>query len=771
MPFSLQNDVHFSNTSVMSYFAHSGSPDDKSDWQSLKNHALRVAALASERAQPFGLERAAHLAGLLHDLGKYTAPFQRRLSGANIRVDHSTAGAATVLDLVGADARDRLVAQLVAYGILGHHAGLPNRLEGDGSYDKRIEGFAGDASRVPDAIWREELAPDATKLFPPGFSPADGEEKKFQYAFMARMIFSCLVDADFRDTEDFYSTREGLQKDRVWASLQESLATLIAAFDAHMARFQTDGALNRLRSDILAHVRSMAAEMPGLFTLTVPTGGGKTLASLGFALDHARAHGHRRIIYAIPFTSIIDQTAATFKEVLGEAHVLEHHSAIDEERFDRQKRDATSRDKLKLAMEDWAAPVVVTTNVQFFESLFAAKTSRARKLHNIAGSVIILDEAQTIPLRLLLPCLRVLRELTRNYGCSVILCTATQPAVDEANLKGGLPLVGRELAPDPLALSQALRRATIVRGGSMSNADLIAALQHGSQALVIVNSRKHALELYREAQAAELDGLVHLTTRMYAAHRREILDGVRSRLKGDAPCRVIATSLIEAGVDVDFPRVWRAEAGLDQIVQAAGRCNREGRRPVADSIVTVFEPVGYAPPRDIKGLIGDMTRANAAGADLLSLAAMQRYFEEVYWRFGADLDDKKILEKFAMSGRPPRDLRTEFEFRDVARDFRMIESGMEPVVVPLDQTAVDCVNKLAVAELSSGALARKLQSFIVQVPPRARAMLIANGHVAFERSDLRGDQFAVLQTMSLYKMDVGLLWDDGAYLAAEDSII
>jgi len=752
----------------MTYFAHSGSPGDQSDWQSLKDHSLEVAALAGARAKPFGLERAARLAGLLHDLGKYTRSFQRRLSGENIRVDHSTAGAATVLDLVGPNGHDKLMAELIAYCILGHHAGLPNRL-GDSSYDERIDEFNADKLRAPDKLWRSELEFDATRLYPPYFSLAsDRKERSFQFGFMARMIFSCLVDADFRDTESYYGAIDGFEKDREWPELKSSLASLLQRFDAHMAGFSTDGDLNRLRADILTHVRARASETPGLFTLTIPTGGGKTLASLGFALDHAEAHGHRRIIYAIPFTSIIDQTATIFKTVLGDDYVLEHHSSIEDEKLDGQKRDGTSRDKLRLAMEDWAAPVVVTTNVQFFESLFAAKTSRARKLHNIAGSVIILDEAQTIPRPLLIPCLHVLRELARNYGCTIVLCTATQPAVDESKLPGGLPLAGRELAPNPLALSLKLRRASIVRVGDMSNADLVTALRESPQALVIVNSRKHALELYRETQAANLDGLVHLTTRMCAIHRRAILEDVRSRLEGTAPCRVIATSLIEAGVDVDFPRVWRAEAGLDQIVQAAGRCNREGKRPQAESIVTVFNPVGYATPPELKGLIGDTVRTVREHADLLAPAAMERYFAEVYWRMGPGLDGKKILDHFGVSSRW-----TNFAFRDVARDFRMIESGMMPVIVPFDQTAVDCVNKLGVAELSTGPLARKLQPYTVQLPPKARELLLRNGHVAFNSPNLRGDQFAVLQhgSLNLYKDDVGLLWDDGAYLATEDSII
>lgn len=525
--------------------------------------------------------------------------------------------------------------------------------------------------------------------------------------------------------------------------------------------------LNRLRSDILAYVRAGALAKPGLFTLTVPTGGGKTLASLGFALDHARAHGHSRIIYAIPFTSIVDQTAEIFRGILGNENVMEHHSAIDEEKSDTRE----SGDKLKLAMEDWAAPVIVTTNVQLFESLFAARPSRARKVHNIANSIIILDEAQTIPRHLLKPCMRMLDELALNYGCSIVLCTATQPALDQRRLEGGLPLEGRELAPDPHGLAQKLRRTCIIHAGPMTNDALIAKLEAQPQALVIVNSRKHALELFREAEAAGLSGLVHMTTRQYAAHRRQILTDVRNRLKGAQPCRLIATSLIEAGVDVDFPNVWRAEAGLDSIIQAAGRCNREGRRLTEESLVSVFSTPDYTTPAEIAGLIGDMKRVIDKYDDLLSLDAIEDYFGEVYWRLGERLDGKEkkkaILPRFSVSGRG-----TDFAFRSVAEDFQMVESGMVPVIVARDEASKKAESQLGVESISTTSLARKLQAYCVQVPPKARDLLIRNGHVSFVRPDLRGDQFAVLNRDSrIYLQDVGLLWEDAEYLALESAII
>lgn len=737
----------------MAYYAHSGKLEDKSDWQGLPEHLGAVAELAAKFGASIGLEGPAGLVGLLHDLGKYSADFQRRLDGANVRVDHSTAGAWMLLQEARGPSRG--VAEMAGYAILGHHAGLPDKLNEFGHcFKRRIDEFE---NRL-DPIWRDELSLDLGKLDAGELmGKVDRSHFPFDLSVVTRMLFSCLVDADYKDTETFYDALEDRQSDRDWPLLQDALPRLTAAFDAYMAAKPKEGETNRLRGDILAHVRAGALNEPGLFTLKVATGGGKTLASLGFALDHARRWGHHRIIFAIPFTSIVDQTAAIFRDVLGEHNVLEHHSAIDEE----DAQDRWGRDKLKLAMEDWAAPVVVTTNVQLFESLFAARTSRARKLHNIAGSIIILDEAQTIPRPLLKSCVRMLDALARLFGCTIVLCTATQPALDASKFPDGLKLDGRKLAPAPAELARKLKRARIVRIGAMDNQALIDALRPEPQALVIVNSRKHALDLYNEAKTAGLDGLLHLTTRQCAAHRRLILDEVRDRLTHEKPCRLIATSLIEAGVDVDFPRVWRAEAGLDQIVQAAGRCNREGTRPADESIVSVFSAPDYPPPREIADLIGDTSRVIPRHGDLLSLEAIDDYFGEVYWREGPALDAKKILDDLKIN----RD-GTDFAFRAVAEKFRMIESGMEPVVVPFDDVAQEAVKELQYEKKSSGILARKLQTYIVQVPPRARRLLIDNGHVAFACPALRSDQFAVLKNASLYR-EVGLMWEDAAYLAAE----
>lgn len=755
------------------YFAHSTAAPGRGDWQLLADHLINVAELAKERGARFGAARAAALAGLLHDLGKYSKEFQFYISAGGQSPDHSTAGAQEVLRLAST-AQDQLVVNLLAYAIAGHHAGLPDFTE---ELERRLK------KEVPslDPIWRDEITPDATNLLPTSIRPhPDKSRRPFQFAFLGRMLFSCLIDADRRDTENFYAHVDGKTVDREWPKLSENIERLIADFDRHMREkrrklFEHDpmlaaSDLNRHRDEILAHVRAKAGLVPGIFTLNVPTGGGKTLAALAFALDHAKAWKKQRIVVAIPFTSVIDQTAQVFRDVLGDDMVLEHHSAIEEETIGKwngyDKRD--SRDKLRLAMEDWAAPVVVTTNVQLFESLFANRTSRCRKLLNLADAVVILDEAQTIPLAVLRPCVAALDELARNYGCTIVLCTATQPALMRPEFKGGFePDPGRELAPNPAELHEALRRVVLRRAGRTFDQDLVDSLREHTQGLVIVNSRAHALALYRAAKEAGLDGIVHLSTRQIAADRRMILAKVKQRLKAGNPCRLIATSLVEAGVDVDFPRVWRAEAGLDQIAQAAGRCNREGKRPVKESIVTTFEPADAKPPREIEGFIADMNRMakNYDANDLFSPAAVTDYFQEVYWRKGENqLDKPEVARAFLISAGKPS-----FAYREVADKFKLIESGMLPVIIAIDEPPKKTLAGLKGGRITPGKAAREFQTFVVQVPPKARKVLIENGHARFVEGF--EDQFAILQTESLYTPETGLLWEDADYLGAENMLI
>ena len=728
---------------------------DGSDWQLLSDHLQNTAKLAAERGEPLRLTAMAELAGAYHDLGKHNPAFQAKLFGKQAKVDHSTAGAKLLIEKTPSDLSP--VAKILAYAILGHHAGLPDR-------DKMEERLDNHEYCIPPTV----QDPDKHDLERAGneleqkIEPKNKENWGFDASVAARMVFSCLVDADFRDTEAFYDALEHREKPRIWDTLADLLPRLRASFDTHMAGFSNDSDLNRRRTNILQHIRTQATMPPGLFTLTVPTGGGKTLASLGFALDHATTHGHRRIIYAIPYTSIIDQTAAQFRKLFGEHVVLEHHSAIDVE--ETTQNDFSSRDKLRLAMEDWAAPIIVTTNVQLFESLFAARPSRCRKLHNIAGSVIILDEAQVLPRPLLLPTLRMIDTLARHYDCTIVMCTATQPAFDSNQL--ACPLKGPELAPNPEDMAREMRRAHIVCGGEMNDTDLITALGPHPQALIIVNSRKHALSLYRQAKAKGLEGLVHLTTRQTPIDRRRILKMVKARLKDGHACRLIATSLVEAGVDVDFPVGWRAEAGLDSVVQAAGRINREGKQDWQKCALTVFTSPDNRPPRELELMAKAMWETKDKFENLLAPEAIRDWFEEIYWTKGKRLDNKKILDKLLFS----RNV-ADFAFRTIAEAYRMIDDVMVPVIIPQDDTAIKAVKELSLAQIPSGKLAREIQSYTVQIPAKDRDLLRKNGKGSFHCTDLRGDQFFVLDDLSIYREDTGLDWEDAERLTNDQSII
>ena len=750
----------------MPYHAHSHH-GDHSEWHRLRDHLVETGKLAAGFLELSGCGELARTAGLLHDLGKYSREFQARLHGGP-HCDHSTAGAKVAIERYGdGDSRQGSLGKMLAFAIAGHHTGLA-----DGTTGHNPRALADRLlTTVPelDPIWRQEIA--LPELVHPPFKPRNRETLGFCAAFAIRMVFSALVDADFLDTEAWCAGREGrpLRRGR-HPPLCELLERLKVHMDA-LVSSAADTEVNRLRGEVLIHARGKAAEAPGLFTFTVPTGGGKTLSSLAFALEHAERHGLARVIYVIPYTSIIDQTVHVFREALGARgedavdFVVEHHCAFEEERV--RERDA--REKLHLAMENWDAPIIVTTAVQFFESLFANRPSPCRKLHNIANSIVILDEAQTLPLRLLRPCVVALDELVRNWKTSVVLCTATQPALGEADgfFDG---LTGhREIAPDPAQLHRRLKRVRIRRQGKVTDADLADRLRDSSQALCIVNTRRHAHELF-DAIRKENESF-HLSTLMCSHHRGEVLETVRRRLSEGAPVRLVATSLIEAGVDVDFPIVWRAEAGLESIVQAAGRCNREGKAAVGD--VFVFEPAdaeGRRPPGDVAKLADAARRVMRHHDDPAAPEAVRSYFREVYWFEDAGLDRENILLDFREHARS-----LDIPFATVARKFRMIETGMVPIIVPYrgaigdDETAERLLEQLRHAE-HPGRIARGLQPYTVQVPPRDRLKLLDAGAARFIREDVFGVQFAVLENQDLYRPDIGLTWEDPSFRAVEGLI-
>ena len=740
------------------FYAHSGHNPDRSDWQLLSDHLTKVGNLAKENARFFNGGVLGELAGLLHDVGKYTEPFQKRLEGGK-RVDHATAGAKIALEKWGR------LGKILAYVVAGHHAGLANGVD-PGNDRSTLEDRLKKIIPELDDIWLSEIQIPDQLSFPP-FKTAENFES-FQCAFLIRMIFSCLVDADFLDTEEFYLKLEGKTKKR---GKHPSLQQLKEVIDAHLAELkkktgsEIPKSVNNIRKEILNYTRDQAKLPPGLFSLTVPTGGGKTLTSMAFALDHAVIHNLRRVIYVIPFTSIIEQNANVFRSVfkdLGEDIVLEHHSAFDDDSF---KGKSETKDKLRLAMENWDAPIVVTTAVQFFESLFADRTSKCRKLHNISGSVIVLDEAQMLPLKLLRPTMAAIDELARNYQCSIVLCTATQPALLAPEFVNGFEKDSvREIAPNPAKLYANLDRVTVRYIGIQTDDQLAEKIGASRQLLVIVNNRRHARTLFD--LIGDDDSHFHLTTLMCAAHRRVVLYTIRDKLRAGERCKVISTSLIEAGVDVDFPLVMRAETGLDSVAQAAGRCNREGLRSKQESEVLIFQSPDWKAPPELEQFAASLRHVlrNHQG-DLLAPEAIKAYFEDVYWRKGDELDAKALLKTHS-----DHYAKLSFPFQTIASEYRIIENVMCPIIVPFDDRAKALVEKLRYADYV-GSIARQLQPYLVQVPKQAIVALKSSGAIEALQPDKFGEQFMSLINADLYSDEAGLCWDNPIFVKTESAVM
>lgn len=720
-------------------WAHSSGTAGSKPAHPLAVHLHAVASLAGAFAATFGARDWGRLAGLWHDLGKYRPGFQRyirqtRDPDAHIeqRVGghdktHSLAGAAHAIERLGAQH-----GTLLAFLIAGHHAGLPDLNEADG-------GGASLKARLSSADGRREYAEAVAQDIPPdvlaGDRPQAPSVRDDGFALWMRMLFSCLVDADFLDTEAYFMPEQAKQR-----GCYPSLADMQRVLDAHMqgmtemASAAGLSVVDAQRAEVLAACKAKAALPPGFFTLTVPTGGGKTLSSLAFAMEHAIAHDKRRIIYAIPYTSIIEQTAQVFRDVfapLGDNVVVEHHSNLD---VDERKEDHANR----LAAENWDAPLIITTNVQLFESLHAARTSQCRKLHNLVGSIIVLDEAQMLPRGFLAPVLRVLKQLVAHYGVTVVLCTATQPMlasrcepVTQRKVMDGID-DAREIIEAPDALYAALQRVEVHLpldfNAVRSWDDVAGDIRQQECVLAIVNTRKDARELFGLLHD---DEAIHLSALMCAEHRSAVLVGIKKRLQArrdgtsNRPLRVVSTQLIEAGVDLDFPVVYRALAGLDSVAQAAGRCNREGKLE-GKGQVHVFVPPRQ-PPRGLL-LQGAQTLRElvvcADSLDLLEPATFRKYFDLLYGR--GELDENGILALLT----PDRSA-----FSTTAEKFRLIDDNSESVIVPYLPASAS--NGISPARVWLGALVkdgdatwarRKLQRYTVNVP-----------HWLFDRLLQRGD--------------------------------
>lgn len=668
----------------MNFYAHTAEDENgqrlpKSDWQLLKEHLRHVAALAKDFASPLRLETEATLAGLLHDLGKYAKRFQARLDDNSIHgINHWAAGAREAAELK---------ASLIDYVVDGHHTGLPAAGDLRQSLLKMADAIlarelTGCAESVTELMGR--LVADGLQL--PSV-PARRQEDTFAAALRTRFLFSCLVDADFLDTERHFDPEAAQQ--RAVPALHEQRA--LALLEAALAAKSGDGSVNQLRRQLLGDCLAAAANPPGLFTLTAPTGSGKTLASLAFALKHIAHHNAalslddsrrlRRVIVVIPYTSIIEQTARVYREMFetefGPDYVLEHHSAVaPRERKEDAGCDAEEEHlrRARLAFENWASPLVVTTSVQFFESLFAHKPGDCRKLHNLARSVVLLDEVQTLPARLVPSLLSAVRLLTQEpYGATAVFMTATQPAF--ASAKAALPYGWEpsEISSNPGAMAETLRRTRIelpAPNARLSWPVLAAKLTEHPQALCVVNTTAHAREVFRLLPP---ENRFHLSARLCPAHRQEKLLRIRERLASGEPCRLVSTQLIEAGVDVDFPIAFRALGPLDSIIQTAGRCNREGRSTEPRPVI-VFRPEDNATPPGAYRTAAAKTEeflARHPDAPLHQPDFYAAYFAELYSLVGRDSAEADPV--FAAS--------KAFDFPQAAAKCRLVGDDTRSVLV------------------------------------------------------------------------------------------
>lgn len=706
--------------SAHTFWAHITESGDR---QTVKDHLEATANLCSAFAGAFGAADLGYLVGLAHDIGKYSVEFQRRLLANGPRVDHSTAGAKKALDASSYPG--------AAAAVAGHHGGLPD-LTGaeETTLSSRLAKERN--GQLPDySPWSCEIRLPAAE--PPSFFGKDS----FADAFFTRMLYSCLVDADYMDTENFMNGPQPRGNSEPLNSLRDKLFSQIRPWLEN----RDETTLNGRRSAILRACVQAGEDSTPLRTLTVPTGGGKTIASLAYALCHGGKFGKRRVIYVIPYTSIIEQTADEFRKWLGDDVVLEHHSGVDYTVEEGQSADPNQLRKA-LATENWDAPVIVTTSVQFFESLYASRSSRCRKLHNIVNSVVIFDEAQMLPLSYLRPCVAAIAQLVQRYGVSAVLCTATQPDLGHLFSEFVPSLSLSEIAPMTKSLYAAFRRTTLVRLGVMNAAALAERLNGHPQALCVVGTRRQAQDVYSLLDA---DSAFHLSTLMPPIQRRAVLTKIRTRLKDGLPCRVVSTSLIECGVDVDFPVVYRAEAGLDSILQSAGRCNREGCRPAGESFVYIFQPEDgvpsiFQPQRDAYRAVAD------AFPDVAIPEAIAAYFRCLRNNAGPSAQDKLgILSAFAqgMDGHL-------MPFRTVAERFHLIDSSTKTIYLPVDSCGLALSERLRAGERSRS-LFRQLAAYSVNVYPQHFHSLYESGAL-----DLLDEDAAILTDLSRYHPNTGL---------------
>lgn len=692
------------NVTASSLFAHTRNRDDK--WHLLEEHLQKVAKRARESAAYFQMETPAFWIGLWHDLGKANPAFQQYLKDADQGISaksapHAFGGAALIYAMLWQQHECDSWKDLTL-AIAGHHAGLHDV----GNLAQKLADYV-----TENRTLLQELYSFAKQLPIPGVWRLP-KLTAYERELFIRFIFSALVDADYLDTEAHFNpeiskTRTvSLDTNELWRRFENNQRDLL---EQAQSRPGANAVLMAARKDIYEACLSAAQTAPGFFRLTVPTGGGKTRSSLAFALKHILANDSklRRIIVAIPYTSIIDQTVREYRRILGHDAVLEHHSQVPIPEDESQSEEYV---RLRLASENWDASVIVTTNVQLFESLLSNRPGKVRKLHNIAGSVIILDEAQTLPVGILDPALDVLKTLVKHYGVSVVLSSATQPAFHAVSDIAPIDIISKPRFEKHFeALARVRYEKYPVR---LSWADLAAELRNHErrQIMIVMNSRKDALRLLDELQGTS--DVFHLSTLLCGWHRKAILRLVRRRLRHGMPARLISTQVVEAGVDIDFPEVWRAMGPLDRIVQAAGRCNREGQMPTKGRVV-IFEPVeGRMPKGEYRagfGLAEFLLGQNDIEA-LHKPALHEEYFRRLYTE--QDRDRHKV-----------QPYREALNYPETARLFRLISEDTVLVAIDYGQGR-DRLSDWRTRP--SRATWRRLQPFVVSLLRREANRLLAD---------------------------------------------
>ena len=673
--------------------------------QTLPEHIEGVAHHCALFLEQAGLPELAPLGRLLaqlHDAGKAQLAFQRYIRGeTTAKAPHSAAGALLATKLLpslpkGYSLKRTRIAQLLAYAISGHHRGLydygelENKLKDIDTKDrckKAEEALSELISGIQSWIKEHGARTEAylRKL-------ANRVEEEEQAQALIRLLFSCLVDADFLDTEAFMDEERKEHRHEA-TSGYAPLETLRDRLTKHMEGFSTEGKINQARRCFLDRCRTHGQSCPkGYYSLFLPTGGGKTLSSMAWALETALNHKTQRIIYVIPYTSIITQTAGIFREIFGEENVLEHHSDISFS-GDEASQEAERYERTRLLAENWDAPIIVTTNVQFFESLFSHKVSRSRKVHSIANSVVVFDEVQMFPTEFLHPMLRLLEDLRRIYGTQLLFCSATLPPFDKDHSSSfkkvndfhQLSDAIQPIVPEDPEFFKVFDRVIYhLEEREYTTKELAEELAQHDSALCIVNSRRDASQLYQALleEGKEAQDVIHLSRNMCSAHLKERITEVRHRLKAGLPTIVISTQLIEAGVDIDLPIVYRAMSGLDSIVQAGGRCNREGKR-TAPGEVYVFslsdggKAVGaIAQGQNATRFLLDNDKEHTRSSMPLEL------IEAYYLRYYSSIEsfDPKAIAESLYDEEEAKCWR--FDFQQASEDFQLIDNVDRDLFVP-----------------------------------------------------------------------------------------